>query len=182
MINRRLLLASGLTGAVASTGLVGCANPSVSDYASEQPRLDMQKYFDGMVDAWGIFTDRNGKVVKRFNVEMKCNWKNNQGTLDESFSYADGSHEKRIWQLTDLGQGKFSGTAGDVVGVAEGQAQGNAFHWQYTLALSVDGSIWHVQMDDWMYLMNERVMLNKTRMTKLGLHLGDVTLSFNRRV
>jgi hypothetical protein len=45
----------------------------------------------------------------------------------------------------------------------------------------VDGTIIHVHMDDWMYLMNERVMLNKARMTKLGIHLGDVTLSFLRR-
>ena len=43
------------------------------------------------------------------------------------------------------------------------------------------GSIVHVQMDDWMYLMNDRVMLNKASMSKLGIHLGDVTLSFQRR-
>jgi len=36
-------------------------------------------------------------------------------------------------------------------------------------------------MDDWMYLMNDRVMLNKARMSKFGIHLGDVTLSFYKR-
>jgi hypothetical protein len=86
-----------------------------------------------------------------------------------------------VWKLTDKGNGSYVGTAGDVVGTAEGQTRGNAFNWRYTLALPVDGSIIHVQMDDWMYLMNERVMLNKARMTKLGVHLGDVTLSFTRR-
>jgi hypothetical protein len=45
----------------------------------------------------------------------------------------------------------------------------------------VDGTVLNVQMDDWMYLMNDRVMLNKARMTKLGIHLGDVTLSFTKR-
>jgi hypothetical protein len=49
------------------------------------------------------------------------------------------------------------------------------------LALPVDGTVLHVSMDDWMYLMNDRVMLNKARMTKWGVHLGDVTLSFTRR-
>ena len=29
--------------------------------------------------------------------------------------------------------------------------------------------------------MDERVMLNKARMSKWGFHLGDVTLSFTRR-
>jgi hypothetical protein len=181
MMNRRLLLSSGMTAAVAATGLSGCASPRVEDYAAEKPLLDLRTYFNGMVDAWGIFTDRNGKVVKRFTVVMKCEWRDQRGVLDEDFVYSDGTQEKRVWTLTDHGNGHYSGTAGDVVGTAEGQAQGNAFNWRYTLALPVNGTVLHVQMDDWMYLMNDRVMLNKARMSKLGIHLGDVTLSFTRR-
>jgi hypothetical protein len=41
--------------------------------------------------------------------------------------------------------------------------------------------VWEVQFDDWMYLMDERVMLNKARMSKWGFHLGEVTLSFTKR-
>jgi hypothetical protein len=179
MMNRRHLLLSGMAGTALVTG---CASPTVEDYASQKPVLDLRTYFNGVVDAWGIFTDRNGKVVKRFTVEMKCHWQGDQGVLDEDFVYADGTQEKRVWKLTDKGNGAYVGTAGDVVGTAEGQTKGNAFNWRYTLALPVDGSILHVQMDDWMYLMNDRVMLNKARMSKLGIHLGDVTLSFTRRV
>jgi len=65
--------------------------------------------------------------------------------------------------------------------MASGATSGNAFRWQYTLALPVDGRIWHVQFDDWMYLMDDRVMLNKAVMSKLGVRLGEVTLSFTRR-
>jgi hypothetical protein len=68
-----------------------------------------------------------------------------------------------------------------VVGVAEGQSAGNAFRWGYTLALPVDGTVWHVAFDDWMVLMDERVMLNKATMSKFGIRLGEVTLSFVRR-
>ncbi len=181
MMNRRKLLLSGVATTAIASNLAGCASPTVADYAAEKPTLNLRTYFNGMVDAWGIFTDRNGKVVKRFTVEMKCNWRDQQGVLDEDFVYSDGTREKRVWTLTDHGNGVFTGTAGDVVGVAEGQTQGNAFNWRYTLALPVDGTVLHVQMDDWMYLMNDRVMLNKARMTKLGIHLGDVTLSFTRR-
>ncbi len=181
MMNRRKLLLSGVATTAIASNLAGCASPTVADYAAEKPTLNLRTYFNGMVDAWGIFTDRNGKVVKRFTVEMKCNWRDQQGVLDEDFVYSDGTREKRVWTLTDQGNGLFTGTAGDVVGVAEGQTQGNAFNWRYTLALPVDGTVLHVQMDDWMYLMNDRVMLNKARMTKLGIHLGDVTLSFTRR-
>jgi hypothetical protein len=182
MMNRRLVLLSGLGSTVMAGGLAGCASPNVADYANEKPVLNLQTYFNGIVDAWGIFTDRDGKVVKRFTVEMKCQWQDGKGILDEDFLYSDGSKEKRIWKLTNLGNGQFEGTAGDVVGKAFGQTKGNAFNWQYTLALPVNGTVLNVQMDDWMYLMNDRVMLNKARMTKLGIHLGDVTLSFTRRV
>jgi hypothetical protein len=72
MINRRTLLLSGMT-TTAFAGLSGCASPTVDDYASQKPALDLRTYFNGVVDAWGIFTDRNGKVVKRFTVE-KCQW------------------------------------------------------------------------------------------------------------
>ena len=183
MVNRRQVLARSATGvvALAAVGLSGCASHSIEDYAQDKPTLDLRSYFNGKVDAWGIFTDRQGKVVKRFTVEMHCHWKDGKGVLDEDFVYSDGTQEKRVWQLTDMGNGQYEGTAGDVVGTATGQVKGNAFNWQYTLALPVDGSVLNVQMDDWMYLMNDRVMLNKARMTKLGVHLGDVTLSFIRR-
>jgi hypothetical protein len=49
------------------------------------------------------------------------------------------------------------------------------------LALPVDGRVWEVQFEDWMYLMNDRVMLNKAVMSKWGVRLGEVTLSFNKR-
>jgi hypothetical protein len=181
MFNRRLFMASAIGTTVAGAGLSGCASPNPLDYAAEKPLLDLKTYFNGMVDAWGLFTDRNGKVVKRFTVEMNCQWRGDTGVLDEDFSYSDGSRQKRIWTLTDQGQGRFIGTADDVVGTASGQAGGNAFHWQYTLALPVSGTILHVSMDDWMYLVSDRVMINKARMSKWGVHLGDVTLSFTRR-
>lgn len=180
-MNRRMLLLSGMASTAVAAQLSGCASPTVDDYAGQKPELDLRTYFNGTVDAWGIFTDRNGKVVKRFTVTMQCAWQNDQGILDEDFVYSDGTQEKRVWNLTAKGNGRYTGTAGDVVGMAEGQIQGNTFNWRYTLALPVEGRVLHVQMDDWMYLMNDRVMLNKARMTKLGVHLGDVTLSFMKR-
>ena len=161
--------------------LLGCASPVPADYAAEQPALDLKTYFNGPLVAHGLFTDRSGKVVRRFTVQMTGTWQGNQGTLDERFTYSDGKTERRVWKLTDEGQGRYSGRADDVVGVAQGQAAGNALNWRYTLALPVDGKVYEVQFDDWMYLMDERVMLNKAVMSKFGFRLGEVTLSFTKR-
>jgi hypothetical protein len=175
MMNRRLALALG-----AAVLLAGCASPTPADYAGEKPLLDLRQYFDGELVAHGIFTDRNGKVARRFVVQMTGSWQGNQGTLDERFTYSDGKTERRVWRLTDLGNGRYEGRADDVVGVAQGIAAGNALNWRYTLALPVEGRVWEVQFDDWMFLVDERVMLNKAVMSKFGIRLGEVTLSFQR--
>ena len=178
-MNRRLLLIGGASTAALS--LAGCAGPQVSDYATDKPVLNLRQYFNGTLDAYGVFTDRSGKVVKRFTVVMRCSWNGEEGVLDEDFTYSDGTTQKRIWRLTHLGNGRYTGRADDVVGQAVGETAGNSFRWGYTLALPVDGTVWNVQFDDWMYLMDERVMLNKATMSKFGIRLGEVTLSFVKR-
>jgi hypothetical protein len=161
--------------------LASCASPTPADYAAEKPALDLKTYFNGELVAHGVFTDRSGKVARRFVVQMTGTWQGNQGTLDERFTYSDGKTERRVWKLTDEGGGRWSGRADDVVGVAQGQAAGNALNWRYTLSLPVDGKVYEVQFDDWMYLMDERVMLNKAVMSKFGIRLGEVTLSFTKQ-
>jgi hypothetical protein len=165
-------------GAALALSLAGCAGPSVQDYAREQPTLDLRQYFNGPLTAHGMFTDRSGKVVKRFTVRMTGRWSGEEGTLEEHFVYSDGNTQERTWHLRHLGDGRYSGRADDVVGEALGESAGNAFRWTYVLALPVNGKVWNVSMDDWMYLMDGRTLLNRTAMSKLGVHLGDVTLAF----
>ena len=166
--------------ALAVAGLTGCASIDVADYRAERPVLDLAQYFNGTIDGWGMFQDRSGKVVKRFYVRIDARWDGNTGTLDEHFEYADGEKQNRVWTLVKDGD-RYTGTAADVVGTASGKAQGNALRWNYVLALPVDGRVWNMDMDDWMYLIDEKTMLNRTTMSKFGFRVGEVTLSFRKR-
>ena len=165
--------------------LAACSSPTVTQYSAEKPTLQLSEYFDGTIDAYGIFTDRSGVVVKRFTVLIKAHWQTIDGkkigTLDESFEYSDGTKQKRVWTLVETAPGRYIGTADDVVGEALGNSAGNALNWTYTLALPVDDSIYHVQFNDWMYLITPKVMINKAKMSKFGIDLGEVTLSFYKR-
>ena len=169
-------------GIFIALSLGGCSAPTVVQYADQKPVLDLSEYFAGTINAYGIFTDRSGVVKKRFTVLINANWKlidgQKVGTLDESFEYSDGTKQKRIWTLTEISPGKYSGKADDVIGEAKGESAGNALNWAYTLALLVDGTLYQVQFDDWMYLITPKVMLNKAKMSKFGIELGEVTLSF----
>ena len=162
--------------------VAGCGGVDVRQYAAEQPALELSDYFNGELEAWGMFQNRSGEVVKRFHVAMTGTWQGDVGTLDERFTYSDGSTERRVWTLRRQADGSWRGTAGDVVGEAIGEVSGNALHWRYQLLLKVDGEQYVVDFDDWMFLMDQRVMLNRARMSKWGVDLGQVTLSFYKPV
>jgi hypothetical protein len=160
--------------------MTGCAAVDIKDYAADQPRLDLQQYFNGKVDGWGMVQDRSGKITRRFYVEINAKWSGDTGVLDESFQWSDGKTEKRVWTISKKGD-QYSGTAGDVVGTAQGQAAGNALRWNYVLALPVDGKTYHVDMDDWMYLIDANTLGNKTTMTKFGFRLAEISIFFRKR-
>jgi hypothetical protein len=182
-MKRRLLLAAGAGTGAALLG--GCATQNLADYAQEKPVLDLREYFKGTLDAYGMFQDRAGRVVRRFSVVMQCSWSGpagaEEGVLDEDFTYSDGKKERRIWRLKRQPDGSYIGRADDVVGEARGALAGNAFRWAYTLKLPVDGKVYEVQFDDWMYLIDSKTMLNVATMSKFGFRLGVVTLSFTKR-
>ncbi len=161
--------------------VAGCAAPRVDSYRDEKPVLDLREYFDGEIEAHGMFQDRSGKVLKRFNVAIKGSWSGDVGTLEEDFVYSDGTTERRVWTITRIDEHNYIGTAGDVVGEARGEAFGNALRWRYVLALDVDGKTWHMDFDDWMFLVDDKVMLNRSEMRKFGFRVGEVTLSFRKK-
>jgi hypothetical protein len=169
-----------LTAIAICMWLTGCASVVPADYTAEQPRLDLATYFNGKVDGWGIVQDRSGKVVRRMIVEIDCTWNGNEGILDESFQWSDGKTEKRVWRIRKDGD-RYIGAAGDVVGPARGVAGGNALQWRYTLKLPADLGGHEMSMDDWMWMVDEKTLANKTSMKKFGVTFAQITIFFRKR-
>ena len=166
--------------ACAAILLAGCATVAPGDYANEAPKLDLSTYFNGKVDGWGMVQDRSGKVLRRMVVEMDCRWNGNEGVLDESFRWSDGKTEKRVWKIRKDGD-RYVGTAGDVIGEAKGQAAGNALQWRYVLRLPDDVGGYQMNMDDWMWMIDDNTLTNRTTMSKLGATFAEITIFFRKR-
>lgn len=160
--------------------LLGSCKVGVEHYAQEQPQLGLVEFFSRPVQAWGMFQKRSGEVVKRFHVRIDSRLEGEQLILDEHFVYSDGTRQQRTWALTPNGPGRWRGTAGDVIGEASGEVAGNALRWRYRLDLPVDGRHWEVDLDDWMYRMDEDTLINRSSMSKLGVEIGQITLFFRR--
>lgn len=181
MTRRHTWLFRPLIALCALLGFSACSGVQVSNYADQKPALDLRSYFTGTIDAYGLFQNRSGEVVKRFHVVIDAHWVGDTGTLDERFTYSDGTTQQRVWTIKKTAEHQYIGTAADVVGQAQGTSAGNALRWQYVLSLPVDGKVYEVDFDDWMYQMDDRVMLNRSVMSKWGFNLGEVTLTFVKR-
>ena len=172
MLQRWLLIGAMLLAS-------GCATLTPQDYASEKPKLDLATYFNGKVEGWGMVQDRSGKVLRRMVVVLECTWNGNEGVLDESFQWSDGKTEKRVWKIRKDGD-RYIGTAGDVVGEARGEASGNALRWNYVLALPVGDSVYNVDMDDWMWMIDDKTLANRTTMSKFGVRVAEISIFFRK--
>ncbi|KXI29936.1 DUF3833 domain-containing protein [Paraglaciecola hydrolytica] len=161
--------------------LAGCSSPHLDDYKTTTPALNLEQFFDGELTAQGMVLDYNGKMTRRFTVEIQANWQDNLGTLDEQFIYDDGERSERKWQIQRHADGTYSGTANDVIGTAKGASSGAAFYWRYQLTIEMDDGPIDVTLDDWMYLIDEHHLLNKSDIIKYGLKVGEVVLMIKKQ-
>ena len=158
----------------------GCSGMKPEDFEGREPRLLIEDYFAGDTRAWGLFEDRFGTLRREFVVDIAGTWDGETLTLVEDFAYADGETEQRIWTIRKLDDHRYEGTADDVIGKAEGLSYGNALNWRYTLALKVGDSVWNVRFDDWMFLQRDEVLVNRARVSKFGVEIGEVTIFFRK--
>ncbi|MEM5516485.1 DUF3833 domain-containing protein [Henriciella sp. AS95] len=169
-------------GALIATSLAAtaCVSNEIQDFSGAETTLLLEDYFVGESKAYGIFEDRFGKIRRQFDVDITGTLDGNTLTLVEDFDYYDGEQDTRTWTIEILGNGRYRGTANDVPDMAEGQAVGNAFNWKYKVDLKVGDDTWNVGFDDWMYLLQDDVLINRAYVTRYGIRIGEVTIAFRK--
>ncbi|WP_133470873.1 DUF3833 domain-containing protein [Paraglaciecola marina] len=160
--------------------LLSCSSADIDSYQTTTPELKLNEFFNGELIAHGMVLDMNGDLSRRFVANITGTWQGKSGILDEQFVYDDGETDTRVWKLTELEDGSYQGTANDVIGIATGKSAGAAFYWRYDLEIMVDGEPLVVTLDDWMYLVDEDVLLNKSQIIKYGIDVGEVILSIRK--
>ncbi len=160
--------------------LISCTgnNMKPTDFKDQKPRLIIEDYLSGNVKAWGILQNRSGKVTRQFSAELNGKWDGNQLILDEEFIWNDGEIQKRQWKINKIDEHNYEGTAGDVVGKAKGYSYGPSFKFEYVLLVPVKGREIKITFDDWIFMQNERVAINRATMTKFGIRVAELTVLF----
>ncbi len=164
---------------------IGCSSSGISTYQNEVPPFRLEAFFNGKATGWGIVLNRNNRVIKRFKVEVEGIFSkdNLSGKLIENFIWSDGKKEKRTWELKKLSDNKWNGKSDGVVGTAHGIIAGNALNWSYRYNILIEDSFLkelEVDFDDWMFLMEEDVLMNRAVFSKLGVRIGTVIITFKK--
>ncbi len=154
---------------------------NLNAFQDTSPELVIEDFFTGETRAWGVFEGRFGNLRAQFNVDIKGTWKEPTLVLEEDFVYASGRTDRRVWTITRQVNGSYQGRADNVIGVATGGAEGNAFYWTYLMDLPVGDRTIRVRLNDWLWLQESGVLINRARVTTSGIELGQLSIFFSKK-
>ncbi len=157
-----------------------CSSQKIESFQDKTPRLTFEDFFIGKVQGSGVFFDRFSNLRRSFVVEMEGSVNSDILTLKEVLKYDDGEIVNRTYEVTKYSDNFYKATADGVVGFAEIHSFGNALQWKYLLKQKIGKSEWTLRFDDWMYLQPTGVILNRAKVTKFGLNVGEVFMSIKR--
>ena len=152
-----------------------------ANYAAETPAFDLREVLSGNYVAHGAIFDYSGRANVRFTAQITGTFDETGGILAERFSYDGmGEEDTREWQIRFEGPDRFTATAADVIGTAEGVVSGNAVRMTYRLQLP-DRAGGHVlDVVDWLYLMEDGTLVNRSDMRKFSIKAAELFAVFRR--
>ncbi len=167
----------------AGFGLAGCADTDISRFAGGAPTMAPQDWMVGTVDGYGVIIDRFGTVKSQFHAHEVGTWNpaTRTVTLTEHINYLQGDTQPptiRVWRFVQIGPGRWTGTAADVIGTATASQQGNAWHLLYRQKLPVGGHQLDVSVDDWRLREADNVAIDQSTISKLGINLATAEIAF----
>lgn len=154
---------------------------TLSDYANEAPAFDVRTSLGGVFLADGVIYDYSGRVNARFRANITGKFNETGGVMDEEFFYAGKEEpQRRQWRITFTGPKTFSAEADDIVGTALGEASGNALRFTYRLRLPERLGGHELDVVDWLYLMEDGTIVNRSDMRKFGVRAAELIAIFRR--
>ncbi|PJF08629.1 DUF3833 domain-containing protein [Pseudorhodobacter sp. MZDSW-24AT] len=163
-----------------SKRFIGFRAQRPADLASRGPRFDPRQHLNGPILCEGVIYGPTGRVTSRFVADMTGSWDGNTGTLSERFRYDSGAVQDRCWTLRLGNDGSIRAEAADVVGAGHGQAEGPAVQMRYRIKLDADAGGHELDVTDWMYLMENGTILNRSQFTKFGVTVAELVATMRK--
>jgi hypothetical protein len=155
-------------------------NQKISQFKSDSKIFDIRKVLEGNMVAEGMVYGISGRLSSTFTAQFLGNWVNNEGSFIENFQFSTGKNQIRKWNLIIDSNGKIIGTADDIIGKAVGQQYGSAVMLSYKLKLSEDLGGHVIKVIDWMHLLENDTIFNRSEFRKFGFKVGELVATFRK--
>jgi hypothetical protein len=160
--------------------LLGFRAQHPDDLGKSGPLFDLRQELSGPILCEGLIYGPTGRVASRFVAHMEGSWEGNTGTLKERFHYDSGTVQDRVWTLHLNGDGAIRAEAPDVVGAGSGRAKGAAVMMTYRIRLTPEAGGHVLNVTDWMYLMDNGTIMNRSQFTKFGVTVAELVATMRK--
>ncbi len=147
-------------------------------FAGREPPLACDRFFEGHLESWGVFETRAGAPTGVVTTRIDGRRDGDRVAMDQSLVFPDGRRQDRAFVIRRLDDHHYQATSAEIVGIATAEGYGNACRWAYELRLEPGARFRTVWLEQWMYLLPDQTLLNRTRISKFGVTLASVTESF----
>jgi len=144
--------------ALLASRFLGFGAQRPGDYAAMQPVIDVRLHLAG----------------------MEGRWEGSRGILDERFRYASGETQTRQWRLTLVNDRDIRAEADDLVRPGQGRQDGAGLHLSYRIRLPDHAGGWVLDVTDWMYLMENGTIINRSQFRKFGIKVAELVATMRR--
>ena len=145
-----------------------------SDYAIMTPVFDIRDHLNGGMLCEGVIYGPFGRVTSRFVAQMHAEWQGNTGRMTEDFRYESGNIQHREWTFIVSDDGQIQAEAPDLFGTGKGQQAGSAVMLNYKIQLTKEAGGHALNVTDWMYLMENGSVMNRSQFRKFGIKVGEL--------
>ena len=146
---------------------------SPDDYTNG-PEFDIRTVLNGPLLCDGIIYGPTGRVASRFTAKFDAEWDGDSGVMREHFHYDSGSEQHREWRLSVGPNGSITADADDLVGSGGGQQSGSGVKLTYRIKLPEGGGGHELDVVDWMYLLENGTIMNRSQFRKFGIKVGEL--------
>lgn len=148
---------------------------------SGRPLLSPEKFFSGRTHSWGVFETRSGQPKETLTTHTWGRQKGGVLKFEQDLQFQKGKRSHRSWSIQRVDEHHYIATGTGIVGVAHGEAHGNAFHLEFTIDAVPGDPLAHLHMSQWMYLQPDGVtMVNRDTLSKAGLIVVEITEQFHK--
>jgi hypothetical protein len=139
------------------------------------PGFRLERRLLGVNRVSGLVHDRLGRLQVSFSGLMEARLEEGALTMTQELNYSDGRVDCRYWCIRPEGAHGYRGSTSDSVGSVTGIAQGNSVNLRYKVNLPMAGGLRRVDIDDWMYLQPDGLILSHAVLRVWGIRVGTVS-------